>query len=240
MSDPFELADAPAPVSGADAPSGESHLENLNDSQLAAVEAMEGPLLMLAGAGTGKTRTLTTRLAHILVRGKARPWQVLAVTFTNKTAREMRQKVAALLRQPVEGWWISTFHALGARILRAHAEGVGLKANFTILDEDDQARLIKQLLAAHGIDGKRWPARVVLAVIQRWKDKGLTADKAPEAEAADVAEGRVRELYAEYQERLRVLNAADFGDLLLHCLTLFQARPEILRTYQRQFRYILV
>jgi len=240
MSDPFELADAPPPVSGGGAPIGESHLENLNDSQLAAVEAMEGPLLMLAGAGTGKTRTLTTRLAHILMRGKARPWQVLAVTFTNKAAREMRQKVAALLRQPVEGWWISTFHAIGARILRAHAEGVGLKANFTILDEDDQARLIKQLLAGRGIDGKRWPARVVLAVIQRWKDKGLTADKVSEAEAADVADGLGRELYAEYQERLRVLNAADFGDLLLHCLTLFQARPEVLRTYQRQFRYILV
>ncbi|HJN22490.1 MAG: UvrD-helicase domain-containing protein [Rhodospirillales bacterium] len=234
MSDPLELGNAPEPISGA------GHLENLNESQLAAIEAMEGPLLMLAGAGTGKTRTLTARLAHILLSGKAHPWQVLAVTFTNKAAREMCHKVAALLRQPVEGWWISTFHALGARILRTHAEAVGLKANFTILDEDDQVRLIKQLLAARGIDAKRWPARLVLAVIQRWKDKGLTVDKAPEEEAADVAEGRVRELYAEYQERLLALNAADFGDLLLHCLSLFQARPDILQTYQRQFRYILV
>ncbi len=217
-----------------------SYLENLNDSQLAAIEAVEGPLLMLAGAGTGKTRTLTTRLAHILMSGKAPPWQVLAVTFTNKAAQEMRHKVAALLRQPVEGWWISTFHALGARILRTHAEAVGLKANFIILDDDDQVRLIKQLLTARGIDAKRWPARLVLAVIQRWKDKGLAADKVPEDETNDVADGRVGELYAEYQERLLVLNAADFGDLLLHCLNLFQARPEILQTYQRQFRYILV
>jgi DNA helicase II / ATP-dependent DNA helicase PcrA len=212
----------------------------LNDPQRQAVTQTDGPVLVLAGAGTGKTRVLTTRLAHILTEGKARPWEILAVTFTNRAAREMRDRVAKLLGRPVEGWWVGTFHALGARILRSHAEVVGLKSNFTILDQDDQVRLIKQLLEAHNIDPKKWPPRALLEVIQRWKDRGLTPDKVTGAEGSDVAEGRIHGLYVEYQERLRLLNAADFGDLLLHCLTLFQKQPEVLEKYQKTFRYILV
>jgi len=239
MSDPFDLADEPPP-SPPRAPSEVLRLDALNETQRAAVEATEGPVLVLAGAGTGKTRVLTTRLAYILAQGLARPGEVLAVTFTNKAAREMRERVSALLGQPVEGWWVGTFHALGARILRIHAEAVRLKPNFTILDADDQLRLVKQLLEAHGIDEKRTPARVVLAAIQRWKDRGLGADAVPAAEGAGVADGRALSLFAEYQDRLRTLNAADFGDLLLHCLTLFQGDVEIARRYQRRFRYILV
>ncbi len=231
--DPFELSDAPpaAPI---------SYLDGLNETQRQAVLATEGPVLVLAGAGTGKTRVLTTRLAHILLDGRAGPWEVLAVTFTNKAAREMQDRVAGLLGRPVEGWWISTFHALGARIVRANAEAAGLKSNFTILDADDQVRLVKQLLDVHGIDEKRWPARVVSGIIQRWKDRGLTPDKVTGAEGADAADGRAAALYTQYQERLKVLNATDFGDLLLSCLTLFQECPDILERYRNQFRYILV
>ena len=237
MADPFDLNEPPpATAAGPRFP----YLESLNQSQLQAVEALDGPVLVLAGAGTGKTRVLTTRLAHILVEGRAGPWEVLAVTFTNKAAAEMKERVATLLDRPVEGWWVGTFHAIGARILRAHAEAVGLKPNFTILDADDQVRLVKQLSESYDLDEKRWPARLLAAHIQRWKDRGLGPDKVPDADAAAIAEGRLLPLYAEYQARLKVLNAADFGDLLLHCLTLFQGQPEILKRYQRQFRYLLV
>ena len=237
MADPFDLNEPPpATAAGPRFP----YLESLNQSQLQAVEALDGPVLVLAGAGTGKTRVLTTRLAHILVEGRAGPWEVLAVTFTNKAAAEMKERVATLLDRPVEGWWVGTFHAIGARILRAHAEAVGLKPNFTILDADDQVRLVKQLSESYDLDEKRWPARLLAAHIQRWKDRGLGPDKVPDADGAAIAEGRLLPLYAEYQARLKVLNAADFGDLLLHCLTLFQGQPEILKRYQRQFRYLLV
>lgn len=236
MVDPFELAERPSapptPVS--------QHLEHLNEAQRRAVECTDGPVLVLAGAGTGKTRVLTSRLAHILASGKARPWQMLAVTFTNKAAREMRERVAAMLGCSVEGWWVGTFHAIGARILRAHAERVGLKPTFTILNTDDQLRLIKQLLEARNIDAKRTPPRLVLAVIARWKDRGLTPAQVSPAEGADAVDGLALALYAEYQERLKVLNAADFGDLLLHGLTLFRGDADVLAKYQRQFRYVLV
>ena len=226
-----------------------TYLTGLNAAQRAAIEALDGPVLVLAGAGTGKTRVLTTRLAHLLVTRRAWPSQILAVTFTNKAAREMRDRVAALLGGPVEGWWIGTFHALAARILRRHAEQVGLQPGFTILDTDDQIRLIKQLLEAESVDAKRWPARLILGVIERWKDKGLTPDRLKPDDAGDIAGGRMLALYKAYQERLRTLNACDFGDLLLHNLALFAHRERdpagnwrhpILEDYQRRFRYILV
>jgi DNA helicase-2/ATP-dependent DNA helicase PcrA len=217
-----------------------SYLDSLNESQRAAVEAVDGPVLVLAGAGTGKTRVLTTRLAHILTSGRAYPSQILAVTFTNKAANEMKARVSALTGRPVEGWWLGTFHALAARLLRRHAELAGLKPNFTILDTDDQIRLLKQLIQAANIDDKKWPARALLGVIERWKDRGLTPDKVTVAEQGDFANGRALELYRAYQERLKTLNACDFGDLLLHNLTLFIGHPDVLQTYQRQFKYILV
>ena len=238
--DPFDLSTPMPSAAPPAAPERLRYLDALNATQRQAVEAIEGPVLVLAGAGTGKTRVLTTRLAHIVSLGKARPWQILAVTFTNKAAREMRERVAALLGGPVEGWWIGTFHALCARILRAHAETVGLKPNFTILDADDQLRLIKQLLDARRIDPKRTPPRVVLAAIQRWKDRGLTPDRVSSAEGAEAADGQALAIYEDYQERLKTLNAVDFGDLLLHCLTVFRRDADALERYQRQFRYILV
>mgnify|MGYP001211121224 FL=1 len=216
------------------------YLDSLNEAQRAAVEALDGPVLVLAGAGTGKTRVLTTRLAHLLHQGRARPYQILAVTFTNKAAQEMRDRVGKQIGGAVEGLWLGTFHALGARILRRHAEVVGLRTDFTILDIDDQIRLLKQHLHAENIDEKRWPARALSSLIQRWKDKGLTPEKVSASDAGDFANGRAVALYAEYQERLQTLNAADFGDLLLHCLTVFTEAPDILRDYQNLFRYILV
>ncbi len=244
MSDAFDLRDpAPAPPapSGSRAPTAEPpYFKGLNEEQRRAVEATEGPVLVLAGAGTGKTRVLTTRLAHILMNGLAHPGQVVAVTFTNKAAREMKDRVAAITGRPVEGWWLGTFHALAARILRSHAEAVGLKPNFTILDADDQLRLLKQVMEGRDIDDRKWPARMLLDHIQRWKDRGLTPEKVSEAEGGALAGGCLMQLYAAYQDRLRTLNAADFGDLLLHNLTLFAGHPDILAGYQDRFRYLLV
>jgi DNA helicase-2/ATP-dependent DNA helicase PcrA len=216
------------------------YLARLNPEQREAVETLDGPLLVLAGAGTGKTRVLTTRFAHILVSGKARPWEVLAVTFTNKAAREMRERVAAILGRPAEGLWLGTFHALCARMLRRHAGLVGLTSSFTILDSDDQLRLLKQVMEAAGVDLKRWPAPGMMAAIQRWKDRGLTPARITPAEDTDYAANRGRALYEAYQERLRSLNAADFGDLLLHMVEILRGHPEVLAEYHRGFRYILV
>jgi DNA helicase-2/ATP-dependent DNA helicase PcrA len=216
------------------------YLDSLNPAQREAVETTEGPLLVLAGAGTGKTRVLTARLAHIVGSRRAWPNQILAVTFTNRAAREMRDRVAALIAQDVERLWIGTFHALAARIVRRHAELVGLKPNFTILDQDDQLRLLRQLLEAANVDENRWPARALHAVIERYKDRGLTPDKAERADAGDVAGGRAVDFYREYQDRLRALNACDFGDLLLHCLTIFTAHEDVLESYQTRFKYLLV
>ena len=239
--DPLSTAapmDAPTPM--AMAAQRFAYLDGLNPSQRAAVEALDGPVLVLAGAGTGKTRVLTTRLAHLLMTRRAAAFQILAVTFTNKAAREMRERVAALVGIEPEGWWLGTFHALAARILRRHAELVGLKSNFTILDTDDQVRLIKQLLEAENIDSKKWPPRSVLGAIERWKDRGLTPDRLSDGDGGDVAGGRVVAIFRAYQERLRTLNACDFGDLLLHNLTLFQKHPDVLAEYHRKFRYLLV
>jgi DNA helicase-2/ATP-dependent DNA helicase PcrA len=239
--DPRDPSGPPPAAQGAPAPSPPANaLGGLNDAQREAVEAMDGPVLVLAGAGTGKTRVLTTRLAHILMTRRAPPWQILAVTFTNKAAREMRERVAHLVGGAAEAIWIGTFHAIGARILRRHAEIVGLKPSFTILDADDQIRLLKQVMEAEGVDDKKWPARALMAVIQRWKDRGLSPDKVPASDAAGFANGRAIELYKDYQQRLSVLNACDFGDLLLKCLELFQKDETVLAEYQRRFRYVMV
>ncbi len=201
---------------------------------------VDGPVLVLSGAGTGKTRVLTTRLVHILSTQRAWPSQILAVTFTNKAAAEMKGRISAILGRPVEGWWLGTFHALAARILRGHAERVGLKPNFSILDTDDQLRLVKQLIQAENLDSQKWPSRVVLGIIERWKDRGLTPERVTRAEQAEVASGRILDIYRDYQARLATLNACDFGDLLLHNIELFQKAPEVLQKYQAQFKYILV
>ncbi|HEY6432503.1 MAG TPA: UvrD-helicase domain-containing protein, partial [Acetobacteraceae bacterium] len=216
------------------------YLARLNPEQRAAVETLDGPLLVLAGAGTGKTRVLTTRFAHILLTGRASPGQVLAVTFTNKAAREMRERVGAILGRPVEGLWLGTFHSLCARMLRRHAAYVGLSAGFSILDSDDQLRLLKQVMEAARIDARRWAPPAMMAAIQRWKDRGLTASRVTPAEDTDFADGRARELYAAYQARLAALNAADFGDLLLHMTEILRTQPDVLAQYHRSFRYLLV
>ena len=205
------------------------------------MEATEGPVLVLAGAGTGKTRVLTTRLAHLLASGRARPWELLAVTFTNKAAREMRLRIAALIGPSAEGLrWLGTFHSIAAQILRRHAELVGLKSSYTIIDTDDQERLIKQLLQAENIDAKRWTPGHMAGLIDQWKNRGWTPDKLPASEGSHFANGRGAALYKLYQDRLRVLNACDFGDLLLHNLTIFASHPDVLADYHERFRYILV
>ncbi|ETW13937.1 ATP-dependent DNA helicase Rep [Roseivivax marinus] len=216
------------------------YLDDLNPAQREAVETLDGPVLMLAGAGTGKTKALTARIVHLLNTGRARPNEILSVTFTNKAAREMKDRVGRMLGQTVEGMpWLGTFHAISVKLLRRHAELVELKSNFTILDSDDQLRLMKQLIAASNIDEKRWPARQLANVIDGWKNRAITPDKIPAAEAGAFNHEGPR-LYAEYQARLRELNAVDFGDLLLHCVTIFQTHEDVLAQYQRWFRYILV
>ena len=216
------------------------YLTRLNPEQRAAVETVDGPLLVLAGAGTGKTRVLTTRFAHILLTNRAFPNQVLAVTFTNKAAREMRERVGAILGQPAEGLWLGTFHALCARMLRRHADLVGLQSNFTILDTDDQLRLLKQVMEAKRIDTKRWAPPALMGIIQRWKDRGLTPARITPDQESDFAANRARELYEDYQARLVAVNAADFGDLLLHMTEILRGHPDVLAQYHRMFRYILV
>jgi DNA helicase-2/ATP-dependent DNA helicase PcrA len=215
-------------------------MAGLNEAQRCAVEAIDGPVLVLAGAGTGKTRVLTTRLAYILATGRALPAELLAVTFTNKAAREMRERLEAMVGRRAEGVWLGTFHSIASRILRRHAEVVGLRSSFTILDTDDQIRLLKQILQAENIDERRWPARLLLAQIQRWKDRGLGPEKVPAADVGGFGHGRAIDLYRQYQERLITVNAVDFGDLLLHNLTLLTGNPDILADYQRRFRYLLV
>jgi DNA helicase-2/ATP-dependent DNA helicase PcrA len=216
-------------------------LDGLNPEQRAAVEATDGPVLVLAGAGTGKTRVLTTRLAHILSQNKAKPWELLVVTFTNKAAREMRERIAHLIGGQAENLrWLGTFHSVAAQILRRHAELAGLKSSFTILDSDDQERLMKQLIDAEGLDLKRWTPKHLAGLIDGWKNRGLVPEKLPPGEGDDFAHGKGGLLYKRYQERLRTLNACDFGDLLLHNLTLFTAHPDLLADYHERFRYILV
>ena len=216
----------------------ESLLKGLNSEQTSAVESTEGPLLVLAGAGTGKTRVLTTRIAYILLSGKAYPSQILAVTFTNKAAKEMVQRVSDMMQAESDGLWLGTFHSIAARILRRHGEHVGLNENFTIIDTDDQLRLLKQLIKDHNIDEKKWPAKALSSIIQSWKDRGLAPDKVTTSEKSHFASGKALLLYKAYQARLQALNAVDFGDLLMHNLTLFTEHT--LEQYRRKFRYLLV
>ncbi|TRD00827.1 ATP-dependent DNA helicase [Mesorhizobium sp. WSM4303] len=222
--------------------SAPDYLKGLNPEQRLAVETTEGPVLVLAGAGTGKTRVLTTRIAHILATGRAFPSQILAVTFTNKAAREMKQRIGILIGEGnVEGMpWLGTFHSIGVKLLRRHAELAGLKSGFTILDTDDVVRLIKQLIQAEGLDDKRWPAKQFAQMIDGWKNKGQGPADIAEGDARSFANGKGRELYKAYQERLQTLNACDFGDLLCHPIRIFRANPDVLKEYHKRFKYILV
>jgi len=241
------VTDLPAPrisdLARAQSPDGAAgvgdYLSGLNPEQRLAVETTEGPVLVLAGAGTGKTRVLTTRLAHILATGRARPWELLVVTFTNKAAREMRERITHLIGPSAEGLrWLGTFHSVAAQILRRHAELVGLKSSFTILDTDDQERLLKQLLEAANIDTKKHTPKSLAHLIDHWKNRGWTPDKLPPGE--DFANGKGHALYAAYQKRLATLNACDFGDLLLHNLTILSQHADLAAEYRNRFRYILV
>ncbi|SEG08116.1 ATP-dependent helicase [Bosea lathyri] len=217
------------------------YLAGLNPEQRLAVEATDGPVLVLAGAGTGKTRVLTTRIAHLIATNRAYPSQILSVTFTNKAAREMKERIAHLAGPVAEGMpWLGTFHSTSAKILRRHAELLDLRSDFTILDTDDQIRLMKQVIQAAEIDEKRWPGRMLAGFIDSWKNRGLAPKDVPPGEASVFANGRGGALYHAYQERLKTLNAVDFGDLLLHCLTLFREHADVLSTYHDRFRYILV
>ena len=239
-SDPLDSAFSEEPVA-APVPRDPPYLNGLNKEQREAVEAADGAVLVLAGAGTGKTRVLTTRLAHILATRRAWPGQILCVTFTNKAAREMKERIGALIGGVVEGMqWLGTFHSIGAKMLRRHAELAGLKSNFTILDTDDQLRLMKQLIEAEGVDEKRWPARALASMIDGWKNRGLRPEDVSEGEAQGYAFGKGKTLYRMYQERLKALNAADFGDLLLETLHILKTNPDILADYRDRFRYMLV
>ena len=238
---PAEAARASNPITSQFGRRDVDYLKGLNEEQRDAVLTTDGPLLVLAGAGTGKTRVLTTRIAHILKTGKARGGEILSVTFTNKAAREMKERIAHLVGPSIEGMpWLGTFHSIGARILRRHAELVGLKSDFTILDTDDQVRLIKQLLEADNIDEKRWPARQFAGMLDNWKNRGMLPKDVTPGEAGIFASGRAGKLYADYQNRLKTLNAVDFGDLLLEGIRLFQEHPDVLAEYHRRFRYMLV
>ncbi|QJR01593.1 UvrD-helicase domain-containing protein [Sphingobium yanoikuyae] len=225
----------------APSPNDPPYLKGLNEPQREAVLTTEGPVLVLAGAGTGKTAALTARLAHLVATQRAWPSEILAVTFTNKAAREMRERVGRMIGPAVEGMpWLGTFHAIAAKMLRRHAELVGLQSNFTILDTDDQLRLMKQLIQAEGIDEKRWPARQLAGLIDQWKNKGLTPEEVGAGEAEGYAHGKGQKLYAAYQARLREVNACDFGDLLLHSLTILKRHRYVLKQYQQRFKYIMV
>ncbi len=217
------------------------YLKGLNAPQREAVLTVDGPVLMLAGAGTGKTAALTARLAHIIATRRAWPSEILAVTFTNKAAREMKERVGRIIGDAVEGMpWLGTFHAIGAKMLRRHADLAGLHSNFTILDTDDQLRLLKQLIVAAGMDEKRFTAKALGGLIDQWKNKGLTPKDIDASESERFGNGRGGELYATYQARLKALNACDFGDLLLHMLTILRTHRDVLEAYQARFKYILV
>ena len=239
-SDPFDFSNHDIPSDRTVSAGPPAYMAGLNPAQKEAVETLEGPLLVLAGAGTGKTRVLTTRIAHLIGSATAYPGEILAVTFTNKAAHEMTQRIAHMLGRPALGMLLGTFHSISARWLREYAELVGLKSSYTILDTDDQIRLLKQLIQAEGIDEKRWSARMLAGLIDRWKNKALSPANIPQDEAYGFANGKAKILYEQYQARLKILNACDFGDLLLHMITIFQKHPDILARVQKRCRYLLV
>ena len=235
------MTDLPTP---SDAPADvqiPAYAARLNAPQREAVLTTEGPVLMLAGAGTGKTAALTARLAHLIATRRAWPSEILCVTFTNKAAREMRERVGRHIGDAVEGMpWLGTFHSIGARMLRRHAELVGLESNYTIIDTDDQIRLLKQLIQENDVDEKRWPARQLAGLLDRWKNRGLNPGDLDAVENESYANGRGAQFYKLYQDRLKTLNACDFGDLLLHILNIFRTHHDVLAQYQQRFKYILV
>jgi DNA helicase-2/ATP-dependent DNA helicase PcrA len=235
------MTDLPTP---SDAPADAqipAYAARLNAPQREAVLTTEGPVLMLAGAGTGKTAALTARLAHLIATRRAWPSEILCVTFTNKAAREMRERVGRHIGDAVEGMpWLGTFHSIGARMLRRHAELVGLESNYTIIDTDDQIRLLKQLIQENDVDEKRWPARQLAGLLDRWKNRGLNPGDLDAVENESYANGRGAQFYKLYQDRLKTLNACDFGDLLLHILNIFRTHHDVLAQYQQRFKYILV
>lgn len=229
------------PDMAAPSPHDPSYIQGLNGPQRQAVLTTEGPVLMLAGAGTGKTAALTARLAHIIATRRAWPSQILAVTFTNKAAREMRERMGRMIGDAVEGMpWLGTFHSVAAKMLRRHAELVGLQSNFTILDTDDQLRLLKQIIQGEGLDDKRWPAKQLAALIDKWKNRGWLPADLDAAESGAYADGKGQHFYALYQARLKSLNACDFGDLLLHTLVILRTHRDVLQDYQQRFKYIMV
>ena len=216
------------------------YLEELNSPQRESVQNLKGPVLMLAGAGTGKTKALTARFVHLLKTGNAHPNEIFAVTFTNKAAMEMKYRVGSILNRNVEGFqWLGTFHSVCARLLRKHAELVGLESNFTILDSDDQLRILKQLIKLENIDEKNWPPRLLASIIDNWKNKAFTPQNLPSVEH-DKYDGKGCLLYSQYQQRLTRLNACDFGDLLLKVVIMFQENSAVLQKYHKTFKYILV
>ena len=235
------MSDLPAPAEMPGNGVIPPYAARLNAPQQMAVLTTEGPVLMLAGAGTGKTAALTARLAHLVATRRAWPSEILCVTFTNKAAREMRERVARHIGDAVEGMpWLGTFHSIGAKMLRRHAELVGLQSNYTILDTDDQLRLLKQLIIENDLDEKRWPARQLAGLIDRWKNRGLNPGDLDAVETEAYANGAGARFYGLYQQRLKALNACDFGDLLLHMLNIFRQHRDVLEQYQRRFKYILV
>ncbi|MEH6683744.1 MAG: UvrD-helicase domain-containing protein [Qipengyuania sp.] len=235
------MTDLPTPSDAPENAQLPAYAARLNAPQREAVLTTEGPVLMLAGAGTGKTAALTARLAHLIATRRAWPSEILCVTFTNKAAREMRERVGRHIGDAVEGMpWLGTFHSIGARMLRRHAELVGLKSNYTIIDPDDQLRLLKQLIQENDLDEKRWPARQLAGLLDRWKNRGLNPGDLDAVENESYANGRGAQFYKLYQDRLKALNACDFGDLLLHMLNIFREHHDVLAQYQQRFKYILV
>ncbi len=218
----------------------ENFLNKLNEQQKAAVLNTEGPTLVVAGAGSGKTKVLTSRLAYLVDEKKAWPNQILCVTFTNKAAKEMRDRVTKILSNKVNALgWLGTFHAISVKFLRRHAEAIGLKSNFTILDTDDQKKLIRNISKAENIDAKKISPQFILALIDRWKNKGLLPEEVKLSKKY-IFENQILKVYKIYQNKIRDLNSCDFGDLILYCVKLFEKNPDIRKIYSNNFKYILV